>query len=69
MQYNFFLNEFVGVLKIIDKKAGSGSISPKHGSADPDPDPHRNVMVSQHSLAEGIPDPQRRPDGLVSGIV
>jgi hypothetical protein len=26
------------------KIAGSGSISPRVGSADPDPDPHQNVM-------------------------
>jgi hypothetical protein len=27
---------------------GSGSISQRHGSADPDPDPHQNVMDPQH---------------------
>jgi hypothetical protein len=26
----------------------SGSISQKHGSADPNPDPHQNVMDPQH---------------------
>jgi hypothetical protein len=26
------------------KIAGSGSISQRYGSADPDPDPHQNVM-------------------------
>jgi hypothetical protein len=26
----------------------SGSISQRHGSADPDPDPHQNVMDPQH---------------------
>ncbi len=26
------------------KIEGSGSISQRHGSADPDPDPHQNVM-------------------------
>ncbi len=26
----------------------SGSISQKHGSADPDPDPHQNVMDPEH---------------------
>ncbi len=26
------------------KTAGSGSISQRHGSADPNPDPHQNVM-------------------------
>jgi hypothetical protein len=30
------------------KIAGSGSISPRHGSADPDPDPPQNVMDPQH---------------------
>jgi hypothetical protein len=28
------------------KIAGSGSISKRHGSADPDPDPHQNVTGS-----------------------
>ncbi len=27
---------------------GSGSINQRHGSADPDPDPHQNVMDPQH---------------------
>ncbi len=27
---------------------GSGSISQRYGCADPDPDPHQNVMVPQH---------------------
>jgi hypothetical protein len=30
------------------KIAGSGSISQRHGSADPDLDPHQNVMDPQH---------------------
>jgi hypothetical protein len=34
------------------KKAGSGSISQKHGSADPDPDPPQNVMDPHHCLKE-----------------
>jgi hypothetical protein len=29
---------------------GSGSISQRHGSADPDPDPPQNVMDPQHCL-------------------
>jgi hypothetical protein len=29
------------------KTAGSGSISQRHGSAGPDPDPHQNVMDPQ----------------------
>jgi hypothetical protein len=32
------------------KIAGSGSISKRHGSADPDPDPPQNVMDPQHWL-------------------
>jgi hypothetical protein len=32
------------------KIAGSGSISQRHGSADPDPDPPQNVMDPQHWL-------------------
>jgi hypothetical protein len=34
------------------KKAGSGSIIQKHGSADPDPDPSQNVMDPHHCLKE-----------------
>jgi hypothetical protein len=30
------------------KIEGSGSISQRHGSADPDPDPYQNVMDPQH---------------------
>jgi hypothetical protein len=30
------------------KIAGSGSISQRHGSADPDPDPHQHVMDPEH---------------------
>jgi hypothetical protein len=32
----------------IAKIAGSGSISQRHGSADPDPDPPQNVMDPEH---------------------
>ncbi len=32
------------------KIAGSGSISQKHGSEDPDPDPPQNVMDPEHCL-------------------
>ncbi len=32
------------------KIAGYGSISQRHGSADPDPDPHQNVMDPEHWL-------------------
>jgi hypothetical protein len=50
----FFKLVFVGILKVNDEKAGSGSrsgsISQRHGSAGPDsdPDPHQNVMDPQH---------------------
>jgi hypothetical protein len=30
------------------KIEGSGSISQRHGSANPDPDPHQNVMDPEH---------------------
>ncbi len=32
--------------------SGSGSISPKHGSEDPDPDPPQNVMNPQHCFED-----------------
>ncbi len=52
-QKNFFLNNFfVGLLKVSDEIVGSGSesgsISKRHGSADPDPDQHQNVIYPQH---------------------
>jgi hypothetical protein len=34
------------------KIAGSGFISQRHGSADPDPDPHQNVIDPQHCTIE-----------------
>jgi hypothetical protein len=34
------------------KIAGSGSISQRHESADPDPDPHQNVMGPEHWIAQ-----------------
>ncbi len=34
----------------------SGSISQRHGSADPDPDSHQNVMDSQHCLLHNSAD-------------
>jgi hypothetical protein len=43
---------FAGILKV-----ESGSISQRHGSVDPDPDPPQNVMDPQHCFAayeEGI---------------
>jgi hypothetical protein len=55
MQKNFFLNSFVGILKVSDENRririrGSGSISQRHGSVNTDPDPHQNVMDPQHCL-------------------
>ncbi len=37
---------FVDILKSLTKKAGTGSISQRHGSADPDP--IQNVMDPEH---------------------
>jgi hypothetical protein len=53
------------------KIAGSGSISQRHGSADPDPDPPQNVMDPQHwinhtgflSLCTPPPFPNALPKG------
>jgi hypothetical protein len=42
----FFKSVFVGVLKVNDEIAGSGFISERNGSADPDP--HQNVMDPEH---------------------
>ncbi len=36
--------------KIAGSTSGSGSISRRHGSADPDPNPHQNVMDPEHRL-------------------
>jgi hypothetical protein len=36
------------MIKIERSGSASGSISQRHGSADPDPDPHQNVMDLQH---------------------
>ena len=46
---NFFLNKFfLASWRSMMKIEGSGSISQRHGSSDPDPDPHQNVMDPQH---------------------
>jgi hypothetical protein len=42
---------FVGILKPMTKIAGFGSISQRHGSADPDPDPLQNVMDPERNTA------------------
>jgi hypothetical protein len=53
------------------KIAGSGSesgwISQRHGSADPDPDPHHNIMDPEHwflpafSAAKGVGEGSQHP--------
>ncbi len=51
MQKNFFLICFLlASWSSMMKTEGSGSISQRHGSADPDPDPdpHQNVMDPKH---------------------
>jgi hypothetical protein len=46
----------------------SGSISQRHGSADPDP--HQNIMDPQHWFWETPPFPRRVNDNLfLKGIV
>jgi hypothetical protein len=42
------------------KIEGSGSISQRHGSADPDPDPHKNVMDPEHCLRVEKKKPSER---------
>jgi hypothetical protein len=43
--------------------AGSGSISQRHGSEDPDPDPPQNVMDPQHwSWVSLFCDPEKISD-------
>jgi hypothetical protein len=48
---------FVGVLKIHDQKFVAGSVSQRHGSADPDPDPYQKVTDPQHLLLVRVVDP------------
>jgi hypothetical protein len=38
--------------KIAGSGSESGSISQRHGTADPDPDPHQNVMDPEHWYSE-----------------
>jgi hypothetical protein len=35
-------------LKVNDENSRIGSISQRHGSEDPDPDPHQNVLYPEH---------------------
>ncbi len=52
-QKNFILNLFfVAILKVETKIAGSGSISQRHGSSDPDPDPHQMSWIHTTTLLE-----------------
>jgi hypothetical protein len=39
---------FMASRRSIMKIEGSGFISQRHGSADPDPDPHKNFLDPQH---------------------
>jgi hypothetical protein len=41
-------------MKIEGSESGSESISQRHGSADPDPDPHQNVMDPQHCYLQWL---------------
>jgi len=45
---SFLLASWRSMMKIEGSASRSGSISQRHGSADPDPDPHQNVMDPQH---------------------
>jgi hypothetical protein len=40
--------------KIAGSGSGSGSISQRHGSVYPDPDPHQNVMNPEHCTIQYI---------------
>jgi hypothetical protein len=42
-------------MKMAGFRSESGSISQRHRSADPDPDPHQNVMDPQHWLLFATP--------------
>ncbi len=50
---SFLLASWRSMTKIAGSRSGSeygsGSISQRHWSADPDPDPHQNVMDPEHS--------------------
>ncbi len=46
-----FLLESLSMTKIAGSGSESESISQKHGSAGPDPDPYQNVMDPQYWLA------------------
>ncbi len=59
------------MMKIEDSRSGSesgsGSISQRHGSADLDPDPHKNVMDPQHCSTLNSLKARRRADLLSTG--
>jgi hypothetical protein len=49
--------------------SGFGSISQRHGSGDPDPDPHQNVMDPEHYWKlRPNPKSPRQGDKVDSGI-
>jgi hypothetical protein len=58
------------------KIEGSGYISQRHGSADPDPDPHQNVMDPQHCFSQNShfcsccisPVPDRADSGSAAAV-
>jgi hypothetical protein len=52
----FFLASLRLMTKIAGSgcRSGSGSISQRHGSADPDPDPHQNVIDPQHCMKQYV---------------
>ncbi len=57
--------------KIAGPGSASGSISQRHGSADPDPDPHQTVMDPEHwykaiPLAGSVLTLPRQPCSLAS---
>ncbi len=63
---SFLLASWRSVTKIAGSGSGSGSgsISQRHGSADPDLDPHQNIMDPQHCLKKN----QMRLDKLFREI-
>ncbi len=50
------------------KIEGSGSISQRHGSADPDPDPHQNVIDPEHWFADTDPQHSLAPTAVVVSL-
>jgi hypothetical protein len=50
MEKKYFFASLKSVKKVVGSgvRSGSGSISQRHGSGDPDPDTHQNVTYPQH---------------------